>query len=85
MLTHPFACTEGTGPAIGPVLNLCFPGMRTAKWALITLPPRLPAAVRRDENVAEMSIFDMIPLALQHWSEQADVRALMLTCAYVLL
>ena len=85
MLTHPFACAEGTGLASGPGTNRCFPGMRTAEWALITLPPHLPAAERLDENVAEMSIFGMIPLALQFWAEQADVRALMLTCAYVLI
>ena len=32
-----------------------------------------------------MSIFGMIPLALQLWAEQADVWALMLPCAYVLI
>ena len=85
MLTHPCACTEGTGPASGPGINICFPGMRTAERALITLPPNPLVAVRPDEDAAKMSVLVMIPLALQHWAEQADVRALMLICTYVLI
>ena len=85
MLTHPFACAEGTGPASGPGINAGFPGMGMAKWALITLPPHLPVAVRPDEDVAKMSILGMIPLALQNWAQQADVWTLVLVCVCVLI
>ena len=85
MLTHPSACAEGTGPASRPELNLCFPSMRVAEWALVTLPPHLPAAVRSDEDLSKMSILGMIPLVLQHWAEQADVRTLTLICVCVLI
>ena len=56
-----------------------------AIWALIASPPHLPAAVRPDEDVAKVSILGTVPLALQQWAEQADVWALLLTCAFVLL
>ena len=59
--------------------------MRVAVRALIASPPRLSCSVRLDEAVGEMSILGMIPLALQQWAEQADVRALPLADASVLI
>ena len=83
MLTHLLAGAEGTGPATGPVVDTCFPGVRMAIWALITMPPHLPVAVRPDEDVALMSILGRVPLALQHWAEQADVCTLVLICLLI--
>ena len=61
--------------------------MRMAVWALVASPPHLPVAVRPDKDVAKMSILGMIPLALQHWAEQADVwaQALLLACFCLLM
>ena len=54
-------------------------------WALITPPPNLDCSVRLDEDVPKMSILGMIPLALQHRAEQADVGAVVLIWTAVLL
>ena len=85
MLTCSFVCTEGTRSAIRSVSNTSFPHMRLAIWALITAPPHLSVTVRLDQDVVKMHILDMMPLALQHWAEQADVWALPLADACVLI
>ena len=64
MLTDIFAGTEGAVCASRPVRHCCFPFVRMAVWALITLPPNLSATVSCDHNVAKVSISGMIPLAL---------------------
>ena len=38
-------------------------------------PVNFAATFRGDENVAEVSILYMVPLAVQQWAEEADVWA----------
>ena len=46
--------------------------------ALVTAPPHLSVSVWLDEDLPKMSVLGMIPLALQHWADQADIWALLL-------
>ena len=85
VLTCSFVCTEGAGSAIGSVPNSCFPLMSMAMWALVTSPPHPLLGVRFDEDAAKMTILGMVPLQLQQWAEQADVRALLPANACVLI
>lgn len=55
--------------------------MGMAIWALITLPPDLAMTVGPDDCAAKVSIPGMIPLAMQQWAEEADVRARQLVCS----
>ena len=59
--------------------------MRMAIRALVTAPPHLSVSVRLDEDVAVVNILGVMPLALQHWAEQADVWTLLLIRAVLLL
>ena len=54
-------------------------------WALVTPPPHFLPTVTLDEDVAKMSILGMVPLALQHRAEQADVWTPVLICGCVLI
>ena len=87
VLTHSLVYAEGAGSANGSVCNARFPDMRMAVRALIATPPCLSCSVRLNEDVrsSKMSVLSMIPLELQHWAEQADVWALLLACACVLV
>ena len=44
-----------------------------AIWTLTAGPPNLGVGLGFDDNVAEVSIVGMIPLALQKRAEEADV------------
>ena len=81
VLTDSFVGTEGTSCAFGPVVHSCLPFMNVAIWTLITLPPRLFVGRRLDKSAAKVSILDRMELALQQWTEQADVRASRLVCS----
>ena len=85
VLTHSLVCAEGAGYAKGSVCNARFPDMRMAVRALIASPPCLSCSVRLYADVPKMSVLSIIPLELQHWAEQADVWALLLACACVLI
>ena len=85
MLTHSFVGTERAGRATGSGIYTRFPDMRMAVGALGTAPPHLSVTVRLNEGAAKMSIFGTMPLALQHWAEQADVWTLLLICVCALV
>ena len=85
VLTHFFVGTEGAGRAPRPEINTSFPGMRMAGGALVTAPPHLSCSVRLDEDMPKMTVFGMIPLVLQYWTEQTDVWVLLLACACALI
>ena len=51
--------------------------MRMSIWALVTCPPNLPAIFDGDDDVAKVSVLVMVPLPLQYWAEEADVRPLL--------
>ena len=49
--------------------------MWMATWTLTAGPPDLDVSLRLDDDVANVSVVGMIPLALQKWAEEADVWA----------
>ena len=71
MGTDSLSSTEGAAIALcisGPscsVKDLGLPAVQVTGWTLITLPPHLPVAAGCDDNVAEVKVFGVIPLALQ--------------------
>ena len=57
--------TERAVTAFRSAVDLSFPLMRFAMWALVTLPPILSAGLWCDHYAAEMTVFrhDPIPVA----------------------
>ena len=49
--------------------------MQQSFWALITNPKNPQATLELDHNVVKVSVFAMVPLALQIGAEEADVWA----------
>ena len=71
-------CTEGTPSALlalsaRPVVNCCKPAVLKATWTLVTGPPEHSTGLGLDDNIAKMSIFKMVKLALQKRAQEADV------------
>ena len=80
VLADLLAGTEGTPTAlppfpVRPAVWGCQPVVWIAIWTLTTGPPDLGAGVGLDDNIPEVSIPGMVPLALQKRAEEVDVWA----------
>ena len=83
VLTGLHVCTEGATTALPPFTGrpavwCCQPFVWMAIWTLTAAPPDLSVGMGFDDDVPQVSIPGMIPLALQKRAEEADVWARLL-------
>ena len=55
-----------------------------AIWTLVACPPHFPAAAWLDDNTCQVGVPGRMPLQLQYWIEEAEVRLLLLSCVAAL-
>ena len=60
------------------VVTLGLPQMGMTIWTIGVCPMHLTLAVWGDLDTAQVSVFSMVPLLLQLWTEPADVWTLLL-------
>jgi len=58
-----------------PFIDAGQPFMRQPTWALVTAPPHAQITADCDLPVSQMLIFGTMPLRLQLWPQEADIRA----------
>ena len=76
MGAHSRTRAERAACAVCSVIYSCCPAVLMPIRTLVADPVDFASGLRLDEDVDEVSILFMVPLALQQWAEQADVWAL---------